>query len=118
MSGSLHGFISWSGISASRRGIKVLLRDHFRRQAAKCLIHPYHPPLNILGGYRFPGAPVIDLAPPVAPTISNVVISDMLDIPAFLVRRLTTLAGRTDKPQRHFNGHVAYSDRTDIPAAA
>ena len=40
---------------------KARLREHFRKQAAKCLIQPYHPPVNILGGYKFAGAPAIDL---------------------------------------------------------
>ena len=29
----------------------------------RCLIQPHHPPVNILGGYKFPDAPIIDLSP-------------------------------------------------------
>jgi len=29
----------------------------------KALIKPHHPPVNVLGGYRFPNAPKIDLSP-------------------------------------------------------
>ncbi len=41
---------------------KAALRKHFAEQAAECLIQPHHPPVNILGGYRFPDAPDIDAA--------------------------------------------------------
>jgi len=52
------------------------------------LIGPNDPPVNILGGYRFPGAPVIDLSPPKsAPIIAhNLPIPDDLSIPDFLKR--------------------------------
>src|SRR5215831_6105510 len=33
---------------------RALLKAHFRAQAAKCVIRPHHPPVNILGGYQFP----------------------------------------------------------------
>jgi hypothetical protein len=50
------------------------------------------PPINVIGGYRFAGAPAIDLsssapttsARPVAPTAP---VSDALDIPSFLARK-------------------------------
>jgi hypothetical protein len=72
--------------------------------AAKCLVQPHHPPVNILRGYRFPDAPKVDLAPraarfPDAPKVdlapraatparspSLVVAGDDLEIPAFLKR--------------------------------
>jgi hypothetical protein len=70
-----------------------------------CLIKHHHPPVNIVGGYKFPGAPVIDLsptAPALAPTHPErsmcadsahiekraaAFTGDSLDIPAFLLRR-------------------------------
>jgi hypothetical protein len=71
------------------------LREHFRKQAAECLIQPHHPPVNVLGGYRFAGAPSIDLSPIAtapAPAATAVVgdgldIPDDLSIPDFLRRR-------------------------------
>jgi hypothetical protein len=61
------------------------------------LIGPNDPPVNILGGFKFPNAPVVDLSPlaepvpilasqwePCAPTSP---ITDDLSIPAFLRRR-------------------------------
>lgn len=67
---------------------RAALRAHFAKLAKDCLIQPHHPPVNILGGYRFPGAPVIDLSPPLsAPTIAhNLPVSDDLSIPDFLRR--------------------------------
>jgi hypothetical protein len=68
---------------------RAMLRRHFRDQAAKCLLQPHHSPVNIVGGYRFPDARVIDLSPSkaVAPQLSAVEITgDGLDIPAFLRR--------------------------------
>ncbi len=41
---------------------RARLQKHFAEQAAKCLIQPHHPPINILGGYRFPDAPDIGTA--------------------------------------------------------
>jgi hypothetical protein len=59
-----------------------------RRTARKALFKRATPPLNLLGGYRFPGAPQVDLGPtratprtPVGPPIG-----DGLEIPAFLRR--------------------------------
>jgi hypothetical protein len=69
---------------------RALLRDHFRKQAARCLIQPHHPPVNVLGGYRFPGAPVVDLTPKDAPEAKHTMppIPDDLSIPAFLLRQM------------------------------
>lgn len=66
---------------------------------ADCIIKRHHPPVNIVGGYRFPGAPVIDLSPtreaelsdPVAPHLSDATsdksdFADDLSIPDFLRR--------------------------------
>jgi hypothetical protein len=60
----------------------------------KTLIERYHPPVNVLGGYKYPGAPVVDL--PSKPATSEVrgaktlFTDDRLDIPDFL--------RRTDRP--------------------
>ncbi|MFZ2079887.1 MAG: hypothetical protein WAV38_25220 [Xanthobacteraceae bacterium] len=69
---------------------RALLREHFRRLSAKALIQRHHAPFNVLGGYRFPDAPEIDLSPiataapaPTAPAV----VGDGLDIPGFLLRR-------------------------------
>jgi hypothetical protein len=42
---------------------RALLREHFRRLGAKAQIQRHHAPVNVLGGYRFPDAPEIDLSP-------------------------------------------------------
>jgi hypothetical protein len=68
---------------------------HWREANAKaeerCLIQRHDPPINVLGGYRFPGAPNIDLSPiataPAPLPEAPVVIGDGLDIPQFLLRR-------------------------------
>jgi hypothetical protein len=64
-----------------------------RRATRKVLIQYVTPPVNIIGGYRFPGAPAIDLrqarAAPAAPAIPT---GDGLDIPAFLRRTLAAEA--------------------------
>jgi hypothetical protein len=36
-------------------------RPHWRKHDAKVLIQPHHPPVNILGGYKFPDAPDVKL---------------------------------------------------------
>jgi hypothetical protein len=53
------------------------------------VIKRHHPPVNILGGYKFPDAPVIGLRPPASPAASEPmpIVGDGLDIPEFLVRR-------------------------------
>ena len=66
---------------------------------AAAWIQPHHPPVNILGGRKFPAAPDIDLgAPAKSPTLnwspdSNprlAQMSDDLSIPAFLRRARAT----------------------------
>jgi hypothetical protein len=53
----------WEGGEFERLEAKNMaaLRKHFAKQAEKCLLQPHHPPVNIVGGYKFPGAPAIDL---------------------------------------------------------
>jgi hypothetical protein len=75
---------------------RAALREHFRELAKQCLIQPHHPPVNVLGGYRFPDAPSIDLSPlPADDTVKRsdwkpcapiVAIADDLSIPDFLKR--------------------------------
>jgi hypothetical protein len=41
-------------------------------EGGRYLIQPHHPPVNIIGGYKFPDAPVIDLSPaPEVPVVSK-----------------------------------------------
>jgi hypothetical protein len=60
---------------------------------AACLIKRGDPPINIIGGHKFPGAPIIDLASPHQRPLqlqhlndSRSQISDDLSIPSFLKR--------------------------------
>jgi hypothetical protein len=73
----------------------------------KMLIKRHHPPVNVLGGYKHPGALFVDLAPS-KPTTSEVrptkalFCDDRLDIPNFLrrtARVLETLAAQNPPPQ-------------------
>ena len=62
-------------------------REYIRRESAKALFQRDTPPVNVIGGYRFPGAPQIDLSPPRTPQApAGPMIGDGLDIPAFLRR--------------------------------
>jgi hypothetical protein len=62
--------------------------EHQRRASAAAIFQRHVPPLNVIGGYQFPGAPEIDLGPiempPTAPARPD--IGDGLDIPDFLKR--------------------------------
>jgi hypothetical protein len=81
---------------------RALLRELFRKQAADRLIQPHHPPVNVLDGYRFPDAPIINLSPVAtapAPAAVAVVIGDGFDIPEFL-RRTSLNAGGNQVPMR------------------
>jgi hypothetical protein len=90
-------------------------REKTRRQAERrALIKRRHPPVNILGGYRFPGAPVIDLtliATPTwavssrwAPTGDG---ADVPEIPKFLLRFSTaTPTDCSEKAAALFEGQV------------
>jgi hypothetical protein len=73
-------------VSRVNRGYwKEACRAAEERAVIKC----HHPPGNILGGYKFPDAPVIDLRPPASPAASAPmpIVGDGLDIPEFLLRR-------------------------------
>jgi hypothetical protein len=62
--------------------------------ARKALIKRYHPPANLLGGYKFPNAPTVDLSP-IEPAPASWAVqsrwapvggADLPDIPDFLNR--------------------------------
>lgn len=66
-----------------------------RRAQLKAIIKRHHSPVDVLGGYRFPGAPAIDLSSIEAPTTQWAIASrwvptgageDVPDIPEFLRR--------------------------------
>jgi hypothetical protein len=40
------------------------LKRHFAELGKKAIFQRHTPPLNVVGGYKFPGAPEIDLRPP------------------------------------------------------
>jgi hypothetical protein len=44
---------------------RAMLKAHFAKLAKECLIQPHHPPVNIVGGYRFADAPAIGFPPAV-----------------------------------------------------
>ena len=86
---------------------RARLREHFRKLADQCLIQPHHSPVNILGGYRFPNAPAVDLSPlpsiddrPIPsdwkPCVPSALIVGDHSVPDFL-RRLP------DSPMRSFS---------------
>jgi hypothetical protein len=65
-------------------------RVHWRRHNAKALIQPHHPPVNILGGYKFSNAPDVKLREEEKPRFSQPACTKQdtnLDIPDFLKRR-------------------------------
>jgi hypothetical protein len=72
------------------------LQKSKRAAARRALIKRRHPPVNILGGHRFPGAPELDLSPIVdtpewaVPSrwkpITNALMVDVPPIPEFLKR--------------------------------
>jgi hypothetical protein len=63
---------------------------YWRKPFPKALIQPHQPPVNILGGYKFPNAPDVKLReekePGFALTASSTAPDDNLDIPDFLKR--------------------------------
>jgi hypothetical protein len=79
-------------------------RDANAELEEETLIKRHHPPVNILSGYKFPGAPVIDLTPIVPPSTPapSVLTGDPLDIPDFLrrvARPPEALAAQNSPPQ-------------------
>jgi hypothetical protein len=65
---------------------------HWRGAEAGCSIKRHDAPVNVLGGHKFPGAPIVDLAPIAPPSLppanddSAVNYGESLDIPEFLRR--------------------------------
>jgi hypothetical protein len=68
-----------------RRKPRRAARRAARLAEAEAVIQRHHPPVNILGGYKWPGAPKIDLELPfvASPPLTG---GDPWDIPAFLRR--------------------------------
>jgi hypothetical protein len=60
-----------------------------RAAEERAVIKRHQPPVNILGGYKFPDAPAVDLCPLASPAASapKPIVGDGLDIPEFLLRR-------------------------------
>jgi hypothetical protein len=79
-------------VEASNRANARHWREANAKAEQRCSIKRYDPPVNITGGYKFPGAPVIELVPAPLPKIgesngiSHIATNDSLDIPAFLRR--------------------------------
>ena len=64
-------------------------RPYWRKHSADALIQPHHPPVNILGGYKFPNAPDVKLSAEKRPAFSRTAFPTPdanLDIPGFLKR--------------------------------
>jgi hypothetical protein len=83
------------GADYNRKVLRKNFRDNAKFWTAAALIGPTDPPVNILGGYKFPAAPNVEFYPtaelPIRnrPTDSNpyiATIPDDLSIPAFLKR--------------------------------
>jgi hypothetical protein len=75
---------------------KDKLRKHFKAQAEKCLIQAHHAPIDVVGGYRFSGAP--QLAPHPTAVPNTLSIGEGLDIHEFL-RRAPVTAHAPDHPE-------------------
>jgi len=79
---------TWRGGEYERIEAKnrAMLKAHFAAKAKGCLIQPRHPPINILGRYKFPGAPAVDLSQP--KKSAEIIHPHMTaeEIPAFLRR--------------------------------
>jgi hypothetical protein len=65
------------------RKLRRAARRAARLAEAQAAIQRHHPPVNILGGYKWPDAPIIDLELPFVPSPPG---GDPWDIPAFLRR--------------------------------
>ena len=71
-------------------------RRHWSEAGAEALIQRHHAPVNVIGGFKFPETPQIEIAPigKVSPQIPGPVLVDVgnggdpLEIPAFLKRPL------------------------------
>jgi hypothetical protein len=64
-------------------------RAYWREHSAKALIQRHHPPVNVLGGYKFPNAPDVKLREEKKPRLSLTAFPTPdanLDIPDFLKR--------------------------------
>jgi hypothetical protein len=64
-------------------------RPYWRKHKSGALIQPHHPPVNILGGYKFPNAPDVKLREERKPSLSRTALPKpdaSLNIPDFLKR--------------------------------
>jgi hypothetical protein len=62
-------------------------REHLKTAAGKALFQRTTAPVNIIGGFKFPNPPPIDLSRPTLPSATAApCIGDGLDIPEFLRR--------------------------------
>jgi hypothetical protein len=94
--GELSGSALCCATVGGTEAVEAINRTNARHWRERCLINRDDPPVNILGGYKFPDAPAVDLtAPPAAadgvrsdwkPCVPSVPIADDLVIPAFLRR--------------------------------
>jgi hypothetical protein len=81
-------------------------RRHWAEAGAAALIQRHHAPVNVIGGFKFPDAPEIEMAPTgnvsTSTPISGLVITDgeTLDIPKFLKRSLPEVSG-TEPAKTH-----------------
>jgi hypothetical protein len=64
-------------------------KRHFAELGKKAIFQRHTPPLNMLGGYKFLGAPKVDLQPAqprVSESVARATIPDDFSIPEFLKR--------------------------------
>jgi hypothetical protein len=73
------------------RSRKTAIAERDRQPVSAPLIGPRDPPANLVGGYRFPNAPEIDLSPIGPAPVKSApihVVGDPLAIPDFLRRAM------------------------------
>ena len=51
-------------VEAANRSNRAFWKEYNRQAEKQTVIKPDGPPVNILGGYKFPGAPAVDLSRP------------------------------------------------------
>ena len=75
--------------NAVERSNRTTNRQHWRAAGTAALIQRDTMPINIVGGYKFPNAPQIELTAgdPQSPQNPTLSIADGDDLPAFLDRR-------------------------------
>jgi hypothetical protein len=90
--------------------------DYFETAGRNAIIKRDTPPVNVVGGYKFPSAPIIDLAiktEAAAPVTSATIAGDGLDIPNFLKRTPEPEISRLrDQPQENGSASCATPSRS------